>query len=137
MEDKVKKAKALIKDMKSLMGKLDSESETRRNEISAWFKENNSPETEEIFSKFVDDGLSEIEAEVEDIRHQMEDKDYRLLPIGVIAEEYFGKSRSWLSQRINGTKVRGKSYTLNEEQKALFNRAIKEIAARIGSFQIA
>lgn len=137
MEDKVKKAKALIKEMKSLMGKLDSESETRRNEISAWFKENNSPETEEIFSKFVDDGLSEIEAEVEDIRHQMEDKDYRLLPIGVIAEEYFGKSRSWLSQRINGTKVRGKSYTLNEEQKALFNRAIKEIAARIGSFQIA
>ena len=137
MEDKVKKAKALIKDMKSLMGKLDSESETRMNEISAWFKENNSPETEEIFSKFVDDGLSEIEAEVEDIRHQMEDKDYRLLPIGVIAEEYFGKSRSWLSQRINGTKVRGKSYTLNEEQKALFNRAIKEIAARIGSFQIA
>ena len=137
MEDKVKKAKALIKEMKSLMGKLDSESETRRNEISAWFKENHSPETEEIFSKFVDDGLSEIEAEVEDIRHQMEDKDYRLLPIGVIAEEYFGKSRSWLSQRINGTKVRGKSYTLNEEQKALFNRAIKEIAARIGSFQIA
>lgn len=137
MEDKVKKAKALIKEMKSLMGKLDSESETRRNEISAWFKENNSPETEEIFSKFVDDGLSEIETEVEDIRHQMEDKDYRLLPIGVIAEEYFGKSRSWLSQRINGTKVRGKSYTLNEEQKALFNRAIKEIAARIGSFQIA
>jgi len=132
-----KEAKILIKEMKGLMGNTDPQSEKRRKEISAWFKENNTPETEAVFDKFMEDGLAKIETEVEDIRHQLEDRDYRLLPIGFIAEEYFGKSRSWLSQRINGTKVRGRSYTLNDAQKATFNRAIKEIAERIGSFQIA
>lgn len=127
----------LIKELKGLMGKFDAQSETRRDEICKWFKENKTEETEEIFSQFMEEGLADIEVEAEDIRHQISDKDYRLLPIGVIAEEYFGKSRSWLSQRLNGTKVRGRSYTLNAEQKALFNRAIKEIATKIGSFQIA
>lgn len=137
MEAKEKEARRLIKEMKDLMGKLDPQSEVRRDEISLWFKENHTPETEAVFNEFMEDGFAFIESEIEDIRHQIEDKDYRLIPVGVIAEEYFGKSRSWLSQRINGTKVRGKSYTLNAEQKEVFNRAIKEIAARIGSFQIA
>lgn len=137
MEAIRKEATMLIKELKGLMGKFDPQSETRRNEICKWFKDNKNEETEAIFSQFMEDGLAEIEVEAEDIRHQISDKDYRLLPIGIIAEEYFGKSRSWLSQRLNGTKVRGRSYTLNPEQKEIFNRAIKEIATKIGSFKIA
>ena len=54
-----------------------------------------------------------------------------------IAKHYFGKSASWLYQRINGNKVDGRVYTLNAEQKATFNRALQEIAKRISSFSIA
>lgn len=137
MEQTTKQAKALIKELKGLMGRFDEKSVARQDEISYWFRDHHTPETEKVFTDFVDEGLNNILVEVDDLRRQFKDEDYRLLPIGVIAEDYFGKSRSWLSQRINGTKVRGKVYTLNAEQKAIFNRAVKEIGNRIGSFQIA
>ena len=58
------------------------------------------------------------------------------LPLSYIAEHYFKKSASWLSQRINGTPVRGRVYTLNEEQKEIFNRALSDIGRLIGSYRI-
>ena len=137
MSTTAKEAARLVKELRGLMGNFDPESERRVKEISKWFGEHQDEETQKIYDEFMEKGLADMENEIADIRRQIEDEDYRLLPIGVIAEKYFGKSRSWLSQRINGTKVRGRSYTLNEEQKAIFNRAIKEIASKIGSFQIA
>ena len=39
-------------------------------------------------------------------------------------------------KRLNGNKVRGKVYTLNDEQKNVFNSAVKDIARQIGSVQL-
>ena len=83
-----------------------------------------------------------MEADNEDIkqqalREQINDKAYKLIPWSYIAKEYFGKSVSWLTQRINGYSVRGKVYTLNEEQKATLNRALSEIGKFIGSYRVA
>ena len=64
------------------------------------------------------------------------DSRYDLLPISYIAQHYFGKSKAWLYQRLNGNKVRGKVYTLNDEQKNIFNSAVKDIARQIGSVQL-
>ncbi|WP_363296203.1 DUF5053 domain-containing protein [uncultured Prevotella sp.] len=61
----------------------------------------------------------------------------KLLPLRYIAQEYFGKSAAWLSQRLNGSEVRGHVYTLNSEQKEIFNRAVQEIGQRISSLQLA
>lgn len=58
------------------------------------------------------------------------------IPLSYIAEHYFKKSASWLSQRINGTPVRGKVYTLNGEQKEIFNRAMREIGEMIKSYRL-
>ncbi len=58
------------------------------------------------------------------------------LPLSYIAEHYFKKSASWLSQRINGTPVRGRVYTLNREQKDIFNRALREIGEMIRTYRI-
>ena len=131
------KAKELIKELKQLMGLTDPASEARRDEIAEWFKENNTPENVELFQNFMADGLDEARAEVASLRREIKDEDYRLLPLSYIASHYFKKSAAWLSQRINGTPVRGKVYTLNTEQKNLFNQAVKEIGAKIGSFQLA
>ena len=133
----MEEAKKLIEELKELMGRFDRQSEERVREIAKWFGEHQDEETQKLYNDFMEDGLSHIETELVDIRRQIADEDYRLLPIGVIAEKYFGKSHSWLSQRLNGTPVRGKVYTLNAEQKAIFNRAVREIGQRIGSFQIA
>ena len=133
----MEEAKVLIQELKGLMGKTTPESEVRRNEIFAWFKEHRDKESQALFDQFMDDGISAMETEVADIRRQIEDEDYRLLPISYIARKYFGKSHAWLSQRINGTKVRGHSYTLNEEQKQIFNHAMEDLAKFYGSFRLA
>ena len=80
--------------------------------------------------------IDEARAEIANLRREIKDEDYRLLPLSYIANHYFKKSAAWLSQRINGTPVRGKVYTLNSEQKHIFNQAVREIGQKIGSFQL-
>ena len=133
----MEEAKVLINELKGLMGKTDPMSEARRNEIFAWFKEHDDEQSQALFDQFMDEGISVIETEVADIRHQIEDEAYRLLPISYIAKKYFGKSHAWLSQRINGTRVRGRTYTLNEEQKKIFNDAMEDLSKFYGSFRLA
>ncbi len=119
------------------MDKSDAQSEARRNEIADWLKEHRTPETEEAFRQFMERGLARIKAEAENLRQQIADEDYKLLPLSYIAKRYFGKSHAWLSQRINGTKVRGKVYTLNQEQKEVFNGAMQDLSRFYGSFRLA
>lgn len=69
------------------------------------------------------------------IREQMKDI-INLVPLSYIAQTYFGKSRAWLYQRINGYKVRGKVYSLNDKEIEIFNRALKDIGTKIGSFSV-
>ena len=60
-----------------------------------------------------------------------------IIPLGYIAKKYFGKSTAWLSQRINGTKVRGKVYTLSKKDLETFNFALQDISRKLGSISIA
>ena len=126
-----------IEELKKLVRLTDEESKRKVDEIAIWFKDHKDPESQELFDRFMTDGLEEIEVEIADIRRQIEDEDYRLLPISYIAKKYFGKSQSWLSQRINGTKVRGHVYTLNDEQKKIFNTAMEDLSKFYGSFRVA
>lgn len=81
--------------------------------------------------------MEQLQSEVLALREQLAEDDYKLLPLRYIAQNYFGKSAAWLSQRLNGSKVRGHVYTLNSEQKDIFNRAVQEIGQRISSLQLA
>ncbi|MDR0989340.1 MAG: DUF5053 domain-containing protein [Prevotellaceae bacterium] len=103
-----------------------------------------SPEEKEFIRDYlldlmnrVEAGLKEVHAELDEmlLRKQLADI-YPLLPIAFIAKNYFHKSSSWLFQRINGSKVRGRSYTLKPEEKIIFNHALQDIARRIGSLSI-
>ena len=133
----MKEVEKMLNELKNLMGKEDVQSAARRDEIASWMREHRSPEIEQAWSEFMEDGLTEIATEIDDIRHQLNDEYYKLLPLSYIAKHYFGKTHAWLSQRINGTKVRGKVYTLNEEQKATFNAAMQDLSKIFGSFHIA
>lgn len=125
----------LLAELKGLMGKEDEKSEARRNEIALWVREHRSPEVEAAWNRFMDKGLSEIGRAVENIRHQI-DNNYDIIPMSYVARHYFGKSQSWLAQRINGYEVRGKVYTLNEAQKAIFNAAMQDLSKQFGSIHI-
>lgn len=130
-------AKKKIAELRRLVGRTDENSKKRVDEIALWFKEHTDEESQRLFDEFMEEGISEMQVELEDIRHQIDDEAYRLLPISYIAKKYFGKSQSWLSQRINGTKVRGRVYTLTEEQKRIFNNAMQDLSEFFGSFRIA
>lgn len=44
-----------------------------------------------------------------------------------IAKHYFGKTRHWLYQRINGSQVNGKTATFTEEEKHQLVVALKDL----------
>ena len=133
----MEEAKVLVEELKELMPKMDEQSEKRIGEITQWFKEHRSEENDALLRTFMEEGVTEVGAEIADIRRQIADEDYRLLPLSYIARKYFGKSHAWLSQRINGTKVRGHVYTLNDEQKQVFNNAMQDLSRFYGSFRLA
>ena len=116
----------LLKEYASLAGKEDAKSEAHATDA----------DREEV-KVFLNQKMEQIKDNVEALRKQIEAEDYKLLPLRYIAQNYFGKSAAWLSQRLNGSEVRGHVYTLNAEQKGIFNRAVKEIGQRIGSLQLA
>lgn len=131
-----------LQEYQSLAGNTDAKSEARKEEILQWLEEHKSPELETIGGKWMEERINELKADIEDIkqkalREQLDDQAYKLIPWSYIAKEYFGKSVAWLTQRINGYTVRGKVYTLNEEQKATLNRALAEIGKLIGSYRVA
>ena len=124
----------LLKEYASLAGKEDEKSEARKTEILNYIKLNADDSDREAF---INQKMEQLQSEVLTLREQLAEEDYKLLPLRYIAQNYFGKSAAWLSQRLNGSEVRGHVYTLNSEQKDIFNRAVQEIGQRISSLQLA
>lgn len=127
----------LLKEYASLAGKEDEKSETRKTEILNYIKLYADDSDREEAKAFINQKMEQLQSEVLTLRDQLAEDDYKLLPLRYIAQKYFGKSAAWLSQRLNGSEVRGHVYTLNAEQKSIFNRAVQEIGQRISSLQLA
>ena len=124
-----------------LAGRTEDGVPERQRELTDWVNAHKQGHEQEV-EQFMDEWLCEMEADVEDIkrealRQQLSDEAYKLIPWSYIAKQYFGKSLSWLTQRVNGYTVRGHVYTLNEEQKQTLNRALSEVGALIGSYRVA
>lgn len=84
--------------------------------------------------KAMDEDIEELQGTLE-LQKQIEP--YKeIVPFKYIAEHYFGKSAAWLSQRIKGTPVRGKIYTLKPAEIITFNNAVHDIGARLGSISL-
>lgn len=59
-----------------------------------------------------------------------------IVSLAYIADRYFGKTKAWLYQRLNGNKVRGRVYSLNQKEVETLNFALKDISEKIGSLSI-
>jgi len=53
------------------------------------------------------------------------------ISLSYIAKNYFGKSRSWLYQRLNGNTVNGKQAQFNPEEKKQFVKALNDLSIRL------
>lgn len=54
-----------------------------------------------------------------------------MLKWGNISQQYFGYSRGWIYQRLNGYDGNGKTCDFSDEQKAVLKEALRDIAAAI------
>lgn len=98
------------------------------------------PEDEAAIEEFIARQLEYIEEDVA----EMEEMTYRLqmgevleiVNLSYIAKKYFGRTQSWLSQRINGCIVNGKKATFTESEINTLNSALSDIANILGSHSV-
>ncbi|AQY21446.1 DUF5053 domain-containing protein [Riemerella anatipestifer] len=59
------------------------------------------------------------------------------ISLSYLAEKYFGKTKSWLYQRINENTVNGKPAKFTEKEIETLNYALQDLSKKIGSVRIA
>lgn len=91
-----------------------------------------SKDEQAAFVKATHKAVGAIKDELEDIKITLELGDVaNALSLSYIAKAYFGKSRNWLYQRLNGHKVNGKPAQFTEEERKRFADALLDLSRRI------
>lgn len=138
--------KTINDELKELSAILNGDSANKEEEYQQKFLYIQEHYTTEANSEAIADwllnGYRELDAEAEELNRaialQKKIKEMKeIVPISYIARNYFGKSTAWLQQRIYGYKVRGRVYTLSEQDRQVFDNAIRDICNKLGSLSIA
>ena len=119
---------------------MNSKGEAREKadmEMQAFF-DSLTEEDKKLVTEAVDEDFSKIHQKVEDCKdlsHRIEvrkrlEEVLPFISISKFAEVYFGKSASWLHQRINGNVVHGKPCRFTEEEVDIFNQALQDISKK-------
>ena len=131
IQEELKKLEAMMSDG------LTAENMAQIEQIKAMAT---TPEDEAVIEEFIARQLEDIEEDVA----EMEEMTYRLqmgevleiVNLSYIAKKYFGRTQSWLSQRINGCIVNGKKATFTESEINTLNSALSDIANILGSHSV-
>ena len=131
IQEELKKIEAMMSDG------LTAENMAQIEQIKAMAT---TPEDEAAIEEFIARQLEDIEEDVA----EMEEMTYRLqmgevleiVNLSYIAKKYFGRTQSWLSQRIIGCIVNGKKATFTESEINTLNSALSDIANILGSHSV-
>lgn len=111
----------------------DSSSQTEKEAILAKideFVENN----KDAFPDVLLATIQALKPRVDTLRvREMLESITPMINLAYIAENYFHKSRSWFSQRINGAIVNGQPATFKPEEIKLLAEALQDISRKIAS----
>ena len=55
------------------------------------------------------------------------------LSLSYIAKKYFGKSRGWLMQKVNGNKVNEKIEVFTDEERLVFRKALQDLSEKMSA----
>ena len=85
----------------------------------------------------IENVLKDLDKDIEElravhIREKMGDLD-KAVSFSYIAKNYFGKSYSWLIQRLNGSKVNGKEARFNREEVLQLQSALNDLGKKLSS----
>lgn len=78
------------------------------------------------------EGLLAIKENLQEIKLRLELDDVaNAISLSYIAKTYFGKSKAWLYQRLNGNMVNGKRAQFTDEERKRFAKALHDLSRRI------
>lgn len=118
-----------------------SSGEARRkadDEMQAFF-DSLQEEDKALLTEAVDEDFARLHKEVEEtrklakqlsIRKQMEEV-LPFISVSEFAKTYFGRSASWLHQRINGNVIHGKPAMFTPDEIKTLSHALNDVAAKL------
>mgnify|MGYP002514871123 FL=1 len=128
----VTKEKMDLLKSRYMNAKNEQERDAVRKEIAELCDED-SMKVASVATEQIQESIDEINGII--IRRQLED----ILPfmsLAYIAKRYFGKSRQWLYQRVNGTIVNGKPARFTCQEIDILNAAIQDMGNRLLSTKV-
>lgn len=132
---------ALQEDLKKIDMYIEQDTDKFK-ETYLWLKEQyTTPEERKEIDDYIEKVLTGVHQDIKENIKELTVKvqlaeNAEILPLAYIARNYFNKTKNWLYQRINGNIVNGKPATFTEQEKEIFNMAIRDISKKIGSIQI-
>ena len=81
-----------------------------------------------------DDGMRKIIEEADEMIFRAKLGDLPdALSFSYIAQKYFGKSRGWLMQKVNGNKIRGKTVSFTDDERQQFREALEDLSKKMSA----
>lgn len=131
---------ALKDELQALRPLFGTESEDFYSRVENIAKKYSTDEDKKEINAFMTELLNNIGDEMEQVKQdciklQLQDVS-EIISVAWIAKKYFGRTKNWLYQRINGNIVNGKPCRFTDEEIDIFNRALQDISKKIGSLNI-
>lgn len=91
----------------------------------------------QLISEAIDNMMNTVENNMHELSVKIQLAEVEgFLNLAYIAKRYFGKTKNWLYQRMNGYLVNGKKAKFNEEEIEIFNRALSDMSMKLGSLRV-
>lgn len=129
---KVRKAYENAKDEKSLAAAHSLQKEIQDNMTADELKAFNEALIKDTYALLSTGDKMIEEYETEKVRKKLGELP-EAISLSYIAKNYFGKSRSWLLQRINGNKVNGKEAHFNSGEILQLQNALHDLGKKLSS----
>ena len=128
----VTKEKMDLLKSRYINAKNEEEKEAVRKDIAELCDED-AMKVASVATEQIQESIDEINGNI--IRRQLEDI-LQIMSLAYIAKQYFGKSRQWLYQRVNGTIVNGKQARFTNQEIDILNAAIQDMGNRLLSTKV-
>lgn len=124
---------------------MSSDSPTRETDFQKGVGEINelfpSESDGDIIADFVMQCYEEIGNELNQIKNELTVRQQLadisgFISLSYIAKTYFGKSKQWLNNKINGCIVNGKPNRFTDDEKERLNHALNDLSKKLGSIRI-
>lgn len=132
----------ILNEMKPLMGSLVPEERDKLLQLEEELKGLQlSEQDRKEGQKFFDDGINEIQQEIDVIKEKVNLAEQlkevsEIISLSYIAKKYFNRTRTWLYQKINQNVIHGKPCKFTDEELKTLQFALDDIKNKIGSIKV-